>query len=232
MTDRENRRYQMFARVRDFCREHMADFDPTSLAVQLFTALSAIITALASHAESQASSRGAAKQGTTSREQARQALRDDLEAINRTARAMADDVPGLDDKFRLPAHGNDQNLLHSARAFLADAEPFKVQFIAHELPADFLEDLRADITALEAAISEQESGVGQRLVAGVSIDETIDNGAAIVRKLDAIMQNKYFNNRAVLAEWTRASHTERDPRHKSTPKAPATGPGTTSPPTT
>ena len=120
----------------------------------------------------------------------------------------------------LPA-ADTRSPLSAARAFLIDAEPFKDQFIAHELPADFLEDLRADIAALEAAMSEQESGVGQRLVAGVSIDETIDNGAAIVRKLDAIMQNKYFNNRAVLAEWTRASHTERDPRHKST-KAPAT----------
>jgi hypothetical protein len=29
-------------------------------------------------------------------------LREDLEAINRTARAMAVDVPGLDDKFRVP----------------------------------------------------------------------------------------------------------------------------------
>jgi hypothetical protein len=48
-----------------------------------------------------------------------------------------------------------------------------------------------------------------------------------VRKLDAIVRNKYANNPAVLAEWTSASHTERDPRHKSTPKAPAPGPGTT-----
>jgi len=34
--------------------------------------------------------------------QSRAALRDDLEAINRTARATADDVPGIDDKFRIP----------------------------------------------------------------------------------------------------------------------------------
>lgn len=47
-----------------------------------------------------------------------------MEAINRTARAMADEVEGLTDKFRLPPHDNDQLLLASARAIDGDAVPF------------------------------------------------------------------------------------------------------------
>lgn len=116
MNDRENRRYQMFVRARDFGIAHKTDFASASLGLQLFTRLSDIVTTLDTHAGSQASSVGSAKQGTTSREQARQNLRDDLEAISRTARAMADDVVGLNDKFRMPPQGNDQNLLSSARA--------------------------------------------------------------------------------------------------------------------
>jgi hypothetical protein len=219
MTDRENRRYQMFVRVRDFCREHAADFSPTSLFSQLLVTLSAIVATLDQHAGSQASSRGSARQGTSSREQARAALREDLEAISRTARVMADDIVGLDNKFRLPAVGNDQNLLSSARAFLADAIPLEKQFVAHELPADFLDDLRADIAALEAAIGEQASGQGQSIAAGASIEQAIDDGVVAVRKFEVIIRNKYAHDRAVLAEWTSVSHTERDPRHKKTPAA-------------
>ena len=110
-------------------------------------------------------------------------MRADLKAINLTARAMAADVPGLDDKFRLPPVGNDQLLLNAARAFLADATPLAAQFIAHEMPADFLDDLRDDIAALEAAIGNQASGVGEGVSARVAIETRVDDGVAVMNKL-------------------------------------------------
>jgi len=109
----------------------------------------------------------------------------------------------------------------AARAFATDAAPLSAQFIAHELPADFLADLNADIAALEAAISDQSGGVGDHVAANAAIDDAIDRGVEVVRKLDAIVKNKYANNPATLAEWTSASHTERAPRRKaSTPATP------------
>ncbi|HEV7797365.1 MAG TPA: hypothetical protein VGO73_04360 [Pyrinomonadaceae bacterium] len=223
MNDRENRKHQMFVRVRDFGAEHATDFAANSLGSRLFVTLSGIVTTLEGHATSQASKGGAARQGTTSRGQARQALLEDLQAISRTARVMADEVPGLDEKFRLPLPGNDALLLSTARAFAVDARPLAAQFIAHEIAADFLEDLADDIAAMEAGISEQSSGLGQRIAAGAAIDSVIDEGVAAVRKLDAIVKNKYANNPAVLAQWTSASHTERDPRSKRPPSAPTSG---------
>lgn len=215
MNDSENRKYQMFARVRIFGTEHAADFAPNSMGTQLFATLSGVIDSLDQHASTKASKTGAAFQGTATRGEARQALREDLEAINRTARVMSGDIPGLNDKFRLPPTDNDQLLLSAARAFLADATPLKAQFIAHELPADFLEDLQADIEAFEAAVNAQSSGVGQRIAAGAAIEAAIDQGVATVRKLDAIVKNKYSNDPAVLAQWASASHTERAPRRKA-----------------
>lgn len=228
MDDRESRRHQMFVRVRDFGTQHDSDFDANSIGAQLFATLGGIVTELDGHAAAQSSKGGSAKQGTTSRGLARQALRDDLEVINRTARAMAHDVPGILDKFRLPAPGNDQLLLNAARAMAADAIPFRAQFIAHEMSADFLEDLNEDIAALESAISEQSSGVGQRVAATAAIDTAIDDGVATVRRLDAVVKNKYANNAAVLAEWASASHTERSPR-RSSPPISTGGPGPTPP---
>lgn len=214
MNDSENRKHQTFTRTNDFGVAHASDFAKDSLAAQTYAKLAAIVARLDGHTAQQASSRGQAREGTTTRGQAREELRGDLMAINRTARAMAQDVPGINDKFRVPPVGNDQLLLNAARAFLADAEPLAAEFIAHEMPADFLEDLRDDIAALEAAMSLQSSGVGSAVGERAAIEAAVDEGVALLGKLDPIMKNKYANNPAVLAEWASASHVERAPRHK------------------
>lgn len=216
MNDNENRRYQTFLRVQDFGEAREADFAANSLGKQYFTTLANIITELADHSASKASGFGLSRQGTTTRRQARDELMEDLRAISRTARVMSDDMPGLEEKFRLPrGRISDQNLLALARAFAIDAAPLAAQFIAHELRADFLADLAADIAALDEAISRQSSGVGDHVAANAAIDDAIDRGIEIVRKLDAIMKNKYANNPAVLAEWLSASHTERAPAQEA-----------------
>lgn len=220
MNDSENRKHQAFARAHGFALAHASDFGPTSLATQLFATLAGIVSDMDAHAARQTSSRGSAFEGTTTRGQAREELRADLKAINLTARAMATDVPGLDDKFRMPPIGNDNLLLNAARAFLADATPLAAQFIAHEMPADFLDDLRDDIAALEAAIRNQSRGTGESVAARVAIETKVDEGVAVLNKLEAIMRNKYANNPAVLAEWASASHIERAPRRKKEPEKP------------
>jgi hypothetical protein len=233
VNDSENRKHETFTRVVDFGKAHATDFAPNSLGTQLFTTLAGIVTTLDGHAAKQSSSRGAARQGTATRGEARDAVREDIEAINRTARAMADEVPGINDKFGVPPVGNDQLLLTAARAALLDATPIAAKFIAHEMPADFLQDLSDDIAALEKAMSEQSGGIGNAVAARAAIEETVDEGVTTKRKLDAIIKNRYANNAAVLAEWASVSHIERAPKHKAAPPPPppsATGPGSTTPP--
>lgn len=214
MNDFNNRRHETFTRMTDFGKARATDFAPSSLATQLFTTLAGVVATLDQQASKHVSSHGAARQGTATREEARAVLRELMEAIRRTARVMAQEITGLDDKFRMPPPGNDQLLLTSARAFLVDATPLAAQFIAHELPPDFLEDLADAIAALEAAMGQQSSSVGNAVAARAALEETFELGMDTKRKLDAIMKNKYANNPAVLAEWTSASHIERAPKHK------------------
>lgn len=225
MRDTEIRRHQMFERVKNFGADHANDFAPNGLGGQLFTDLGGIVSQLENYAAAEVSGVGTTREGPVTRAAAREALRDDLEAISRTARAMAEDTPGIDDQFRLPGANDDQALLKAARAFAVDASPLSAQFISHEVPADFLADLGIDIANMEAAISQQASWVGDQVAANAAIDETIDVGNAIVRKLDAIVRNRYANNPATLAEWTCVSHTERSPRRQAptsaTPPTPA-----------
>ena len=213
MDDLENRRREMFMSAHGFGTSRSADFPDSSLGGQLFINLGEIIAELNAHAATQVS--GAAQEATSHRAVTRQALRDDLRAIARTAEAIAQDTPGFDDKFRMPPVGNDSALLHAARSFAANAEPFSTRFINHAMPADFLADLNTDIANFEAAIHERASSVGTQVSAGISIDELIADGLVIVKKLDAIVRNKYADDAATLAEWTSASHTERSPKKKT-----------------
>lgn len=224
MDNLETRRLEMFLRVRQFGAARAASFPAGARGAELLTLLGTVITELEGHATAQASGASAAREGTALKAAAFEALREDLEPINRTARAMALVTPGLDDKFRLPRNAGTQAWLTAARSFALDAEPLKAEFTRRGLPADFLEDLAADIRALEAAIDGRAQKAGSRVAATVAIDDAIGRGLSAVRELDAIVRNVFRNDAATLAEWTSASHTERQPR-----RPPATTPTATPP---
>jgi hypothetical protein len=218
MNDNQTRTRQMFVRVSDFGVAHATSFPANGRGKQLFEELQATRAELDQDAVAESSAGGAARQGTTTRAEAREALFEDLSAIRRTARALADEVSGLDDKFRRPPSQNDQLLLTAGRTYLADAIQHSARFIAYALPDDFLSTLSAHIDTLEQAISHQSSGSGNHVASGVAIDNVIDRGMVIVRKLDAITKNTFANDPATLAEWASARHIERAPR-RSAPTA-------------
>src|SRR5262245_54490968 len=117
MNSLDTRRYEMLLRVNEFGLAHAELFPPTTLGGQAFAAVRTAIEQMDDHAAASAYGRGAARSGTTSRAIARKALREHLDAVSRTARALALDMPGLDDKFRPPRGCGDSTLLIAARAF-------------------------------------------------------------------------------------------------------------------
>jgi hypothetical protein len=220
MNDRQNRRHQMFIRAREFFAPRENDFSVGGMARQLFAQLKAIITDLDSLVAAQASGVGQARQRTQTRGDARLALLEDLQAINRAARSM-----GKAEQFPVPPFGNDRNLIGAARAFALAAVPRKAEFILHEMPENFIEDLNDDIQDLETEIAKRAGAVDDHVNASASIDDTIDRGFEIIRKLDGLIRNKYADDPGALAEWASASHTERAPRRRapvpSTPTPPS-----------
>ena len=89
MNDPETRRPEMFLRVRQFGASHAAALPAGARGAELLAVVDASNTELERHAAAQASGASAAREGTTLKGAARTALREDLEAISRTARAMA-----------------------------------------------------------------------------------------------------------------------------------------------
>ena len=217
MKTTQSNRIAAFGRALGFAALYPADITPGSKAEKLLTVIrDAESDATAGGAE-QSSSGGSAKAGTLTKAELYEELYEDLQAINRTAKAIsADDLPGLVEKFRMPSSPSYKATLISARAFLKDAEPLKAEFIEYELPADFLEDLEDDIAAFDKAEDDQGDGMTKKVGATRTIAEAVAAGAAALRKLDVLMRNKYRNDVVKLAEWLTASHTERVPRKKKT----------------
>jgi hypothetical protein len=130
MTRMEMRRYGMLGRVRDFGQAHRDLFPESSVGGQAFATVAAAVAELSEHAVAKLSS---AREGIRAKTEARHGLIDRLEAIARTARAIAVDRPGFDDSFRLPRQHSDEALVTIARVFIQDAEATKDQFVAHGL---------------------------------------------------------------------------------------------------
>jgi hypothetical protein len=208
---------EMFIRAHGFWITHADAFPPTSRGGELFAIITTSIAELRGHAATQDSKSRASKEGTTIKEVALSDLQDDLEAITRTARAMAITMPGLNDKFRMPRNVGEQKFLAAARAIAQDAVAFKDEFIKRGLPATFLDDLNAQITEIEQTIDERNQQAGAKVSATAAIDDAVGHGMNAVRELDAIVRNTFRDDPATLAEWTSARHIERAPKHKTAP---------------
>ena len=85
---------------------------------------------------------------------------------------------------------------------------FAARFIAHELPADFVQHLTDN--AQDAEESDDSGGVESTAAVG----RLIRDGMKEVNYLDAIMHNKYARNPEKLRAWQSASHIERAPQRE------------------
>ncbi|PYS92816.1 MAG: hypothetical protein DMF64_07450 [Acidobacteria bacterium] len=222
MNDQIVRDLETYIRVREFCTAHAAAFPAGTRGHEVINVLNAAITELETNMATQASGKRGAKEGTTLKSVARAALREDLEAINRTARAMALSMPGLEDKFRLPRSASNQGWLAVARSFAQDAAPLKVEFVRRGLPEDFLDQLQASIGEYEQTLNRRTQHKGAHVAATAAINEADERAMNCKLELDAIVRNIFRDDPVTLAEWTSASHVERkEHRRKTAPAPPA-----------
>ena len=213
MNNKNIRFLEMFIRVRQFCASRANSFPADTRGGELLALIVAVITEMEGHASAQDSGKRAVKERTALKKAALKRVRQDLEAISRTARAMALAMPGLGDKFHMPSSFSAQALLIAARSFAADAGPLKTEFIRRGLAACFLEDLNAHIAALEEEINIKAQKTGARVAATVAVSDAAERGFNAVRELDAVVRNLFRDDPAALAEWESASHVERSTRH-------------------
>jgi hypothetical protein len=147
---------------------------------------------------------GVARSGASNRATVAERVRTSLEAMRRSAREFADEVPGVDGMFRLPKANRDQAVLNAARTFAANAEPLEAQFERQMLGPGFFAALAADIAAFEQALSAQRRGRDTRVAATAAIEKATALGMKTVRSLSTLMLNRFGDDPAALAAWKSA----------------------------
>jgi hypothetical protein len=228
MDDRNIRRFQRATRVQTFGRDNAADFAAGSKAAGFLLELEPVVFALSAATVGQLR--------TPVGKPARiEALSVDFKDIARTSRAIKLDEPGFDDSvYRHPATSSEipvtthadslLNFLEDSAsdtpAQLAAKAALRAKFIAYELPADFVEDLRRDRTALDDCNSGKHSDNLEGVESTSAIDTLLGKAQAIITRLDAAIQNKYSRDPDKLAAWKSASRTERAPRKAEVPVTP------------
>ena len=223
MSDRAIHRFDVDSRVQTFGKDHTADFAAGSKAAGHFAALAQTITDLDTAKAGQDGGTATAKAVLFD------ALRLDLQNIARTARAIAETQPGFADKYRLPDNPSQTALLTTADAVVQElAQPgIPAKFLAYEMPADFVQDLKDDLVAIRSADDDMESDDQSGVASTAAVGRLIRAGMAEVTQLDAIIKNKYARTPDKLRAWQSASHIERAPQREKKP-APANC-GTTPP---
>jgi Tfp pilus assembly protein PilO len=212
MNNLERRRFEMLGRVKDFTAPRAAQFPTESIAGQLVATINATVAELSQFASEKASRKTDFRKKQNQKADARETLRESVNTISRTARAMSNRIPAVADKFQVPRNLNDVSLLATARAFANDAVPFLADFQSYELPADFLTELHLDIADFAAAVSERNTAAESASTTLTFIEESIARGVAAVLELDVILKNRYRDDTASLNAWLRASHVERPSR--------------------
>lgn len=209
MRDRERRRYDMFNNVDAFGNDYLKDLAPESKGAAYRIALRDVIARMDESKVMQVPPR------FTAVEVQLDGLLLDLKAIAKTARAVAQDIPGFADSFTI-ASQSPTGILSTADNFIAALKkPGVLQhFIDHEASPDLVPTLEKDLVAIRKAHADLSSGATNAVAKTKAIGLCVSEGIKLVNHLDSIVTNKYQRNAEVLRAWQTASHTERAPKRE------------------
>jgi hypothetical protein len=198
------RRYEMLVRVRGFCWDHRATFEGTPVGSKKLAALDTAVTELTGHFASASIGRDAARSATASRRHARETLRRSLEAIVRTSRLLDLEEAALAQRFPLVQRVSDRALVANARALAEHAAPLAEAFVAHGLPGTLLQELPAQIAAVEQAIVDQMAGTKTHVGANAAVTAALAAGVSAVAALENIFLNTPGQDAHTVAIWKNA----------------------------
>jgi hypothetical protein len=114
---------------------------------------------------------------------------------------MADE-PGIQDALRIPPLSVGPLKLLAAAAALRDAVAlYQPRFVRNGRPADFVDQLKAAMDAVEKSMGDHANNVGNRVGARKGIQMELRRGRGALAVLDSIVRASFAGNSVVLARW-------------------------------
>jgi hypothetical protein len=135
--------------------------------------------------------------------QLRRDLRQDhLVPIAAMARSVVKITPELEVALRVPRpDANDAKVLASANAIANIGDAHKDVLVQHGLPANFVDELRAQAATLQTAADERRQAKSRRVGATKAIADELKTGRRVVQALDIVLTRALRAQPGLLAEW-------------------------------
>jgi hypothetical protein len=225
MNAKTNRKLDMLKRVKRFIVENTITPEIPRLTAAA-TEVTNVITALETAAQNQVAGSGQSEGGVDIRVTTARDLRNYLKNVNRTARMLETDHPGIRPTFRLPESGSYPALIASAQAIIAAATPLQAAFVDAGLPGTFLTELAALQTAFQNATNQKHDGGITQVLGTAALNAKANLGVKAATDLDACVRNHFRDNPEMLAAWSHARRIEKAPRRSdedTTPPATSSG---------
>lgn len=192
--------YKMLTRVADFAANTVGMLPKTSPGSEVQTALSTAVRELAELSSARISAESVLRTAGKERARARETLKGLLAQANRTARALQSEA------FRATVKTSDQTLIAFGRAFAADIEPVKKDFLTYGISP---EDVATAVTTLERSILDYSAGKAKQAAAIREFNEKLESALGIMRRFEALVENFLSGNSAAMAAWTVARTVNR-----------------------
>jgi chromosome segregation ATPase len=206
--------YKMLPRVADFAATNVGMFPKSSAGAEVQAELSAAVRELAELSTARVSTETALRSASKERAHARETLKELLMRVNRTARALDTEL------FRAVIKPTDHALIQSGRAFAADIEPMKKDFIKYGISASSVTEA---VETLERAIREYTSGTTKHAATVQVFNEKLELSMGILRRFEALVENILGSDSSVIAAWTVARTVSRVTPRRRPAKTPAIG---------
>jgi hypothetical protein len=204
MRDRDNRWFDSGTRILGFTNDYSAKVRATPSGVTLCDGLGRQLEVFGRARADLETATALHGEGTAMREAARKLLETDVEAVARTARSIALEIPAFDEKFPMPESPSDGRLADIADAFARDASAYLKEFEAHGLPPAVITGLPGRATAMRDAVDRQRAGRTAKIQANTAVRESIEAHRTIVKGLHAIVMRGPRPDPAMVAVWRNA----------------------------
>jgi hypothetical protein len=206
MNYQETKQFEMLSRIRDWGLKHKHIFRPESMGRQTLEFIVSEVAELRRLSAEQTKGLSDARRFARSRAKAREALWDFVKRIHRTSIYISENSPRFT-RFRLPRAERDLALLGTARAYLLTATPLAAEFIAYEMPEDFIAALQRAIGDLEGAIREQSEAKRSHMSATRGIHARLAKAVVAVKRMHIIIRNR-VPDETIIRAFERASRVE------------------------
>lgn len=187
----------------------------------LFTTVGVTLTTLRNWGTEQVSGGQGQSAGVVERRLLAHDIRGSVRDIAEIAKSMEEEgQAGVSALFRYPRHSTYESLLLTAESFADRAATMTPAFTERGLPATFVADLRAQITAFRAATSVKHDGRADKTAGTAGLAATAEIGMKAVRTLRPLMRVHLKADPALLTAWKLAARVERPPKRSKTEKPP------------